>query len=150
MALKIGSKAPDFVLPSTSGKLFKLSENWKGNGGIIYFYPKDFTSGCTAQACEFRDEFASFRDLDVPIIGISKDSIATHQKFKKEFNLPFELLGDTRGSVCRSYDALIPLVNLPKRITYLLDENHVIRAAYQDMFDSKSHIREMIAQITQA
>ncbi|WP_209330132.1 peroxiredoxin [Lunatimonas salinarum] len=146
MALKIGTKAPDFVLPSTSGKLFKLSEDWKGKGGIIYFYPKDFTGGCTTQACEFRDEFESFRDLDISIVGISKDSIATHHKFKKEYNLPFELLGDSRGKVCRDYDALIPLVHVPKRITYLIDEKHVIRAIHQDMFDSKSHIREMIAQ----
>lgn len=146
MALKTGTRAPDFTLPSTSGKLFRLSDEVKGKSCIIYFYPKDFTSGCTAQACEFRDEFEVFRELSIPVLGISKDSIPTHLKFKEEYKLPFDLLSDKDGKVCKAYDALIPIVGLPKRITYLLDSNHVIRAAFQDMFDAKAHIQQMIKE----
>lgn len=144
MALKTGKKAPDFTLPSTSGKNFTLSQNCKGKACIIYFYPKDFTKVCTAEACDFRDQFGAFRDLDVPVIGISRDDIPTHLKFQKEYNLPFELLSDEKGNVCNAYDALIPLIRVPKRITYFLDREHIVRAAFSDMFESKAHVDEMI------
>jgi len=144
MGLKIGQKAPDFTLPSTSGKLFSLSKELSGKPCVIYFYPKDFTGGCTAQACEFRDQFEDFRDLDLPVIGISRDDIPTHLRFKKTHNLPFELLSDTAGKVCASYDALVPLIRIPKRITYLLDKNHQIKDVFQDMLDAKAHIKRML------
>lgn len=144
MAIKIGKKAPDFSLPSTSGKDFKLSKDFFGKSCIIYFYPKDFTGGCTAQACEFRDEFETFRDLDIPIVGISRDDMATHNRFKKAYQLPFELLSDTDGKVCKAYDALVPILGLPKRITYLLDEGHVVKDVFQDMFNAKGHIKKML------
>ncbi|MCL6258729.1 peroxiredoxin [Aquiflexum sp. TKW24L] len=144
MALKIGQKSPDFTLPSTSGEKFTLSIHAAGKPCVIYFYPKDFTKVCTAEACDFRDQFSAFRDLDVPVVGISRDTITTHLKFKKENNLPFELLSDGTGNVCKLYDALIPLVKMPKRVTYFLDSNHVIRGAYSDMFESKKHVDEMI------
>lgn len=149
MALKKGQKAPDFTLPSTSGENFTLYKNAVGKACVIYFYPKDFTKVCTAEACDFRDQFEAFRELDVPVIGISRDTIATHIKFKKEYNLPFELLSDGSGKVCKSYDALIPIVNMPKRITYFLDSNHVIQGVYSDMFESKKHVEEMIKQLNQ-
>ncbi|WP_323758217.1 peroxiredoxin [Roseivirga sp.] len=147
MALKIGSKAPEIKLKSTSGKPFDLNKDLKGKPCIIYFYPKDFTPGCTEEACTFRDAFSDFRDLDVTVIGISKDSISSHQKFKKEHNLPFELLSDPTGKVCKSYDALIPLIKVPKRITYLLDPKHNVVAEYQDMFGAKKHIEVMLKKM---
>ncbi|WP_114750457.1 peroxiredoxin [Pleomorphovibrio marinus] len=147
MALEKGTKAPDFILPSTSGKQFHLSKDFGGKACIIYFYPKDFTKGCTAEACEFRDHFESFRELDIPIVGISRDTISSHQKFKKEHRLPFELLSDAKGGVCEDYDALIPIVRMPKRITYLLNKNHRIEAVFQDMFDAKSHISKMVEEV---
>jgi peroxiredoxin Q/BCP len=144
MALKIGKKAPDFTLPSTSGKNFSLSKDCKGKACIIYFYPKDFTKVCTAEACDFRDQFAAFRDLDIPVLGISRDDMPTHLRFKKEYKLPFELLSDEKGNVCNAYDALIPLIRVPKRITYLIDQDHIIRGVFSDMFESKKHVDEMI------
>jgi thioredoxin-dependent peroxiredoxin len=84
MALKIGQKAPDFTLPCTSGEKFILSIHAAEKPCVIYFYPKDFTKVCTAEACDFRDQFSAFRDLDVPVVGISRDTITTHLKFKKE------------------------------------------------------------------
>lgn len=140
MALSLGQKAPDFKLSSTSGQTLKMSKDLLGKAFILYFYPKDFTRGCTAEACEFRDQFEAFRDLDVPVFGVSKDSISTHQKFKMEHKLPFDLLSDPDGKVCKSYDALIPLIKMPKRVTYLIDEKHEIAGVFSDMFESKGHI----------
>jgi thioredoxin-dependent peroxiredoxin len=148
MALKIGKKAPDFTLPSTSGKNFSLSKDAKGKACIIYFYPKDFTKVCTAEACDFRDQFAAFRDLDIPVLGISRDDMATHLRFKKEYKLPFELLSDEKGNVCNAYDALIPLIRVPKRITYFIDQNHIIQGVFSDMFESKKHVEEMIKMLS--
>ena len=99
MALKNGDKAPDFTLPGTSGENFELSGNLPC---IIYFYPKDFTRGCTEQACSFRDGFTQLRDLNINVYGISRDAIHTHLKFQKKLNLPFELLSDTQGKYAKA------------------------------------------------
>lgn len=147
MALQIGQKAPDFKLHSTSGQILKMSEDLKGKAFILYFYPKDFTRGCTAEACEFRDQFESFKGLNIPVFGVSKDNIATHQKFKKSYKLPFDLLSDPDGKVCKSYDALIPLINVPKRVTYLIDEKHEIAGVFSDMFEAKGHIENMLEKL---
>jgi peroxiredoxin Q/BCP len=147
MALQIGQKAPDFKLNSTTGQILKMSENLKGKAFILYFYPKDFTRGCTAEACEFRDQFEAFRNLDVPVFGISRDDIPTHEKFKKAYKLPFDLLSDPDGKVCKSYDALIPLIKMPKRVTYLIDDKHEIAGVFSDMFESKGHIESMLAKL---
>ena len=147
MALKIGSSAPDFTLPSTSGKSITLSKDFHGQALVLFFYPKDFTRGCTAEACEFKDQFAEFRNLEIPVFGISKDDIATHEKFKKAYKLPFDLLSDEYGKVSGSYDALIPLINMPKRITYLLDRDHKISGIYQGLFESKSHVDAMLKKL---
>ena len=144
MPLKNGTKAPEIDLESTSGDRFVLSKNMAGKPCIIYFYPKDFTPGCTEEACTFRDEFSEFRNLDVPVFGISRDSIKSHLKFKEQHNLPFELLSDPKGAVCKKYDALVPVIGIPKRLTYLIDQQGNIAASYQDMFGAANHISEMI------
>lgn len=147
MALKKGTKAPDFTLAATGDKKITLSRDFEGKALIVYFYPKDFTKVCTAEACEFRDKFEDFRDLSIPILGISKDDIPTHEKFKKEYKLPFDLLSDPSGKVCKAYDALVPLIKMPKRITYLLNEKHEIEASFSEMFEAKSHIESMLKNI---
>ncbi len=147
MSLKVGQSAPDFNLPSTSGSNFSKSTDLQGKPFILYFYPKDFTPGCTAEACEFRDQFEAFRDLDIPVLGVSRDSIDSHLKFKKQHRLPFELLSDKDGKVCKAYDALIPLVKMPKRVTYLIDAEHKIKAVISDMFDAKKHIQNMLSEL---
>jgi peroxiredoxin Q/BCP len=150
MALEIGTKAPDFTLPGTSGLNLNLSRDMESKALILFFYPKDFTRGCTAEACEFRDNFGEFRDLDVPVFGISRDDIKTHERFKKEYKFPFELLSDESGKVCKAYDALIPLIKMPKRVTYLLDAEHRIAAVYSDMFEFKGHIKTMLRKLESA
>lgn len=147
MALSNGQKAPDFKLPSTSGKEFQLYKDKLLKPIIIYFYPKDFTPGCTTEACEFRDTFDLFRDMEIDVIGISRDDIKTHLEFKKSNKLPFELLSDPDGKVAKAYDAVLPFVSFTKRITYLLDKKHYIVASYQNLFSAKKHIDEMIKQV---
>ena len=147
MALKENTPAPDFTLGSTSGKPFTLSKDAAGKPLIIYFYPKDFTSGCTKEACEFRDSFEFFKDTKIDVYGISRDSVETHHKFRKAHNLPFHLLADEDGRVADLYKASVPLINFTKRITYLLDKNHRIAGVYQNLFGAKKHIHEMIAKV---
>ena len=114
---------------------------------VLYFYPKDFTPGCTKEACEFRDSFEVFRDLDVAVFGISGDSIEQHQKFKAKHKLPFHLLADEGLGVAKQYKATIPLLNMPKRTTYLIDGEQQIVAVYEPLFNAKQHIVKMIEQL---
>ena len=148
MALKVGDQAPDFTLPSTSGSPFTLSKNFAGKPLILYFYPKDFTTVCTEEACQFRDAFEEFRDLDFDIIGISKDTVETHLKFKEKHDLPFELLADVQGQVAKQYKAVVPVVGMLRRVTYLLDSNHRVRGVYENMFNARKHLEAMIQKAT--
>ena len=144
MALTVGTLAPNFTLASTSQGSLSLRKDLKNRPCILYFYPKDFTSGCKTEACEFRDHFEVFKKINLPVFGISTDSLETHLKFKNKYNLPFDLLSDPDASVTKQYDALIPVINLPKRVTYLLDDRHVIQAVYKKMFGVRNHIKTMI------
>ena len=148
MALATQTQAPDFTLPSTQGSDFTLSQ--QGKPLIIYFYPKDFTPGCTIEACDFRDNILFFKGFEIDVVGISKDSLETHQKFKEKYGLPFELLSDKKGEVAKLYKALVPLINIPKRISYLLDKDRKIVAIYENFFGARKHIQEMIQQIKNA
>ncbi len=102
MSLDIGAKAPDFTLPTDGDGSVTLSK-LKGKKIVLYFYPKDDTSGCTAEACAFRDMFPRFKKIDAALIGISRDSVAAHDKFKKKYELPFTLAADTEGKVTEKY-----------------------------------------------
>lgn len=142
MALIIGSKAPDFKLPATNGKLLHFYGDIK-EACILYFYPKDFTPGCIKEACQFRDEFTVFEILKVPVFGISRDSVNTHERFKEKYNLPFELLSDPEGIVIKNYKAMFPVINMPRRITYLVDKEKKILAVFENLLNAKEHIKTM-------
>lgn len=104
--LKPGSKAPDFTLPTDGGSSVTLSA-LKGQPVVVYFYPKDDTSGCTKEACDFRDNLTAFKRLKVQVIGISKDSVKKHDKFKEKYELNFPLASDEDGKVCDKYGVWI-------------------------------------------
>ncbi|ELR70626.1 Redoxin domain protein [Fulvivirga imtechensis AK7] len=146
MPLKPGHKAPNFSLPSTGGQ-FTLDTDASNQPVVLYFYPKDFTRVCTNEACTFRDNFDFFKTLDVLVLGISTDPVEKHQAFKSTHQLPFELLADVDGRVSKAYKAHIPFLNLSRRVTYLLDKEHVVAAVYSDFFEAEGHIEEMIAQL---
>ena len=133
--LEVGSKAPDFTLPDQNGVMRSLSD-YKGQKIILYFYPKDMTSGCTKQACGFGDLYPQFREKGAAVIGVSKDSIASHKKFEEKYGLPFTLLSDPELTVIKAYDVWKEKMNYGKpymgivRSTYLIDENGMIAKAF--------------------
>jgi thioredoxin-dependent peroxiredoxin len=101
--VEVGSKVPSFTLPSTGGETFKPAS---GEKLVIYFYPKDMTSGCTLESQQFRDLYPAFRKAKVRVVGISRDSLKSHDKFKEKENLPFELLADEEEKVCKLFDVI--------------------------------------------
>lgn len=146
MSLKPGDIAPEFTLPSTSGEDFHLSD-YKGKPLLIYFYPKDFTPGCTKEACTFGEHHDNFKDLGIDVFGISTDSIESHKKFKEKHNLPFELLTDNKGNVAKLFGALIPFVNMSKRITFLIGPDQKVIEVHNSLFNYKSHIHQMLDKL---
>jgi len=136
MSIEIGDKAPDFTLPTDGNGKVTLSK-LRGQKVVLYFYPKDDTSGCTAEACGFRDTFPKFGKVAAAIIGISKDSVASHDKFKKKYELPFTLASDTDGKVCESYGVWVEKSMYGRkymgieRATYLIDEKGVVRGIWR-------------------
>ena len=129
--LETGIKAPDFTLPDQNGNSVSLSD-FKGKRVILYFYPKDNTSGCTKQACGFAELYPQFREKGAVIIGISKDSVASHKRFEEKYGLPFTILSDEEKKVIIAYDAWKEKKNYGKvsmgvvRTTYLIDEDGII------------------------
>lgn len=129
--LEVGIKAPDFELPDQNGDMHKLSD-YLGKKVILYFYPKDNTPGCTKQACGFSELFPQFNEKGAVILGVSKDSIASHKKFEEKYGLTFTLLSDTERKVIELYDVWKEKKNYAKvsmgvvRTTYLIDENGFI------------------------
>ncbi len=125
--LKTGDAAPDFTLPTDGGGSVTLSK-LKGKKVVLYFYPKDDTPGCTTESCGFRDEMKAFEKLNAQIIGISKDSVKSHDKFKKKYGLNFPLVSDTDGTVCDAYGVWKEKSMMGKtymgieRSTFLIDE----------------------------
>ena len=125
--LEVGSKAPNFKLPDQNGQIRKLSD-FKGQKVVLYFYPKDMTSGCSKQACSFGELYPHFRENNAVVIGVSKDSVASHKKFEEKFNLPFILLSDPDLEAIQAYDVWKEKSNYGKkymgivRSTYLIDE----------------------------
>lgn len=140
--LNVGDKAIDFSLPNVDGNIIKLSD-FKGKKIVLYFYPKDNTPGCTKEACSFRDIYQEILDKGAVVIGISPDSIKSHQKFKEKHNLPFYLLSDETHEVCELYDAWGEKKMYGKtymgvkRITYVIDENFNIMAAFPKVSPEK-------------
>lgn len=133
--LEVGVKAPDFTLKDKDGKEVALS-SFRGKKVVLYFYPKDNTAGCTKQACGFGDLYPHFQEKGAVVIGISKDSVASHKKFEEKYGLPFTLLSDTELSAIQAYDVWKEKNMYGKktmgvvRTTYLIDEEGVIEKAF--------------------
>lgn len=131
-----GQAAPDFTLQDDEGKEVKLSD-FKGKNVILYFYPKDNTPGCTTEACNFRDDFPKFNNIDAVILGLSKDSVNSHKKFKEKYNLPFQLLSDPEGEVISKYGAWKEKTMFGKtsmgieRSTFVIDKEGVLRKVFR-------------------
>ena len=141
---QIGEKSPDFNLPDSKGKLHHLAQ-YAGKWLILYFYPKDDTPGCTAQACNFRDDLHKLEKMDAKVIGVSVDGGRSHAIFAKKYNLPFALLSDETGAVAKEYGALTDLgfFKIAKRYTFLIDPNGILRKSYFSV-DTSRHSQQII------
>lgn len=133
--LEVGTKAPAFSLPDQNGNVHTLEE-YKGKKVVLYFYPKDNTSGCSKQACGFAELYPQFQEKGAVVLGVSKDSVASHKKFEEKFGLPFTLLSDTELATIKDYDVWQEKNMYGKitmgvvRTTYLIDENGIISKAF--------------------
>ncbi len=149
MSIETGDKAPDFTLPTDGGGKVSLSK-LRGRKVVLYFYPKDDTSGCTAEACSFRDNLPKFGRLDATVIGVSRDSVASHDKFKKKYELPFTLAADETGEVCERYGVWVEKSMYGRkymgieRATFLLDEKGVVRGLWRKV-KVPGHVEAVLA-----
>ena len=150
--LEVGVKAPDFTLPDQNGDLHSLSE-YKGKKIILYFYPKDNTPGCTKQACGFAERYPQFIEKGAVVLGISKDSVASHKKFEEKYGLPFTILSDPELKVIQAYDVWQEKKNYGKtymgvvRTTYLIDEEGKIVKAF-DKVKAADNPEQMLGELS--
>lgn len=148
MTLEIGDTAPDFSLPATDGQTISLSA-LKGKTVVVYFYPKDDTPGCTQQACDLRDNINQLKSRNMEVIGISKDSVDSHETFRKKFSLSFPLASDESGNVCEAYKAWGEKSMFGKkymgiiRSTFLIDQHGIIQKIWRNVKVDK-HIGDIL------
>lgn len=147
MELKVGDKIPNFKAKDTNGNDFDSQEMIGQKPLVIYFYPKDNTPGCTVQACSFRDQYEDFKDLGAEVIGISSDSVASHQKFTQQYQLPFILLSDSDKKIRKLFGVPSGLFGiLPGRVTYVADKTGTIIMVF-DSRKAKLHIPKALEAI---
>ncbi|HEY5154163.1 MAG TPA: peroxiredoxin [Acidimicrobiales bacterium] len=145
-ALQVGDVAPDFELTSQAGDPVKLSD-FKDQWVVVYFYPADDTPGCTKEACSFRDSFEDFTDAGAAVIGISKDSVDSHQKFAAKHSLPFTLLSDDGAEVAKAWGVGKSLGILPGRVTYVISPQGVVRKKFSSQLQASKHTAEALETI---
>ena len=149
--LEVGTKAPDFTLPDQNGNMHSLSE-YRGKKVILYFYPKDNTAGCTKQACGFAERYPQFTEMGAVVLGVSKDSVASHKKFEEKYGLPFTILADPELVAIQAYDVWQEKKNYGKtymgvvRTTYLIDEEGKIAKAF-DKVKAADNPEQMLGEL---
>ena len=150
--LEMGTKAPDFTLPDQNGNMHSLSD-YRGKKIILYFYPKDNTPGCTKQACGFAERYPQFIEKGAVVLGISKDSVASHKKFEEKYGLPFTILSDPELVAIQAYDVWQEKKNYGKtymgvvRTTYLIDEEGKIAKAF-DKVKAADNPEQMLGELS--
>jgi peroxiredoxin Q/BCP len=151
MTLAVGDTAPDFTLPSSSGgtvTLFEVTKS-KGRTAVVFFYPKDDTPGCTLEACGFRDEYGAFIDAGAEVIGISSDSVASHDHFVEKHKLPMKLLSDQGGKVRQLYGVRSTLGVFPGRATFVVDRGGIVRHVFVSQLRFATHVQQALAVVRQ-
>ncbi len=151
MSVQTGEKAPDFTLPTDGGGSLTLSK-LRGKPAVLYFYPKDDTSGCTAEACGFRDSLPDYGKTGAVVIGVSRDSVASHDKFKKKHQLPFILASDEQGEVTERYGVWVEKSMYGRkymgidRSTFLIDKDGVVRNVWRKV-KVGGHVAEVLKAV---
>jgi peroxiredoxin Q/BCP len=145
MALQSGDKAPEFDKPTHDGEQISLAKLRGDKTVVLYFYPKDETPGCTAEACTFRDAYEDFVDAGAIVIGVSQDSLSNHEAFAAHHRLPFKLISDEDGKLRKAYQVPANMFGLiPGRVTYVIDRQGVIRHVFNSQIQPKRHVDEAL------
>jgi thioredoxin-dependent peroxiredoxin len=149
--IKEGDKLPDFSLPDKEGKMFHIADIVGKKNLVIYFYPKDETKGCTAEACSFRDSYEVFLEKDAEVIGISGDSPASHKKFAENHHLPFILLSDEKNKIRKLFGVPSNMMGvIPGRVTYVVDKSGIIKLIFNSQTEFTKHITESLKVLSEA
>ena len=144
MGIQQGDAAPDFTLPKQDGAPLTLKELLRKGPVVLYFYPKDDTPGCTAEACSFRDAYEDFKEAGAEVVGISSDSAGQHQAFTDKHRLPFVLVADQGGKVRKRFGVPSTLGLFPGRVTYVIDTGGVVRHVFNSQLNPTKHVREAL------
>jgi len=151
MSLKIGDNCPEFGVKQKDGSHFKITDLFGKKNLVIYFYPKDFTPGCTKEACSFRDNYEVFQTMDCEVIGVSSDTDSSHDKFAKRHKLPYILLADKGKLIQKAFDVPKSLFGLlPGRVTYVIDKKGIIIGIYNSQTDPVGHMtkaKELVSSL---
>lgn len=151
MTIEAGDRAPAITAPTDGGGKFKLSDH-KGKPVVLYFYPKDDTSGCTAEACAFRDTLPKFGKVAAVVVGVSRDSVERHDKFKAKYDLPFTLVSDVDGSICEAYGTWVEKSMYGRkymgieRSTFLIDGKGVVRQIWRKV-KVPGHVEDVLKAV---
>lgn len=148
-AIKVGDAAPDFTMETHDGRTISLAEFRGKHVVVLYFYPKDGTRVCTAEACSFRDSFEDFSQAGAVVIGVSADSLERHRTFAARERLPFTLLSDTDGKLRKAFGVPSILWMVPGRVTFVIDKRGVVRHVFNSLFTSDKHVQEALAVVKQ-
>lgn len=143
----VGDRAPDFTLPDQTGKFVRLSDLLREHAVVLYFYPKDETAGCTAEACSFRDSYEVFKDAGAEVVGISSDTVESHQSFAQHHRLPFVLLSDSDGGLRKLYGVPMTMGMWPGRVTYIIDRDGIVQHIFSSQLQFERHVTEALKTI---
>lgn len=144
--MNLTEKLPSFKLLNQSNEEVS-SDQFKGKYLVLYFYPKDDTPGCTKEACMFRDQYASFKDENIEVVGVSRDSVESHAKFHQKHRLNFDLLSDTNGSLAKAMHVSKKMFLIPGRETFVFNPEGVLIHKFNSLFNIEQHINDTISAI---
>jgi thioredoxin-dependent peroxiredoxin len=143
--LAVGDPAPDFTAVQGNGNRFRLADYHGKNPVVLFFYPADFTQGCTLQACAFRDSYTDLQAEGAVIVGISRDDDSSHTRFSQEYHLPYPLISDRDGTIGKAYgiERAWGLLPIPKRVTYVIDKKGIVRAVIHHELLMRQHVLDV-------
>ncbi len=149
--IEVGDTIPDIVLKDQNGKLFNLKEETKGKNVVLYFYPKDDTKGCTAEACSFRDQTEDFMKANAMIVGISGQSVKSHKNFAEKYSLPFTLLVDKGNKVRKMFGVPTNMLGIiPGRVTYVINKQHKVVYIFNSQTKIQDHIDNSLKKLNES
>ena len=147
-ALAVGAQAPNFSAETHDGVTLQLSELLEHSAVVLFFYPRDFTPGCTAEACAFRDDYTNFVEAGATVVGVSADSGESHRRFAQHHNLPFALISDADGALRKAYGVDKVWGVLPGRVTFVIDRQGVVRNVFDSALFARRHSGDALAKVT--